>query len=71
MNTLTSKNKNPSQPNIKKTLLLLLLLFLVDDCILMYLKTKILYIYKFLILYVCLFGVFFFLYTLASANLKS
>ena len=47
MNTLTSKNKNPNQPNIKKTLLLFFFFVLVDDCILMYLETTILSIYKF------------------------
>ena len=52
---------------LKKKLFLSLL---VNDYILMYLKTTILCIYNFLILYECLFEVFFFLYTLALASLK-
>ena len=40
---------------------------LVNDCILMYLETTILYIYNFLILYGCLFGVYFlFIFSLYS-----
>ena len=60
MNALTSKKKikNPSQPSIKKNIILFLYLsLLVNDYILMYLETTILSIYKFLILYGCLFGV--------------
>ena len=49
----------------------LFLSLLVNDCILMYLEIIILYIYNSLILYGCLFGVFFFLYTPALASLKS
>ena len=64
------KKKKPSQPIIKKKYLFLSLL--IDDCILMYLETIILCIYNFLILYGYLFGVLFFLiYILVSANLKS
>ena len=61
MNALTSKKKKkyPNQLNIKKEIILFLSLW-VNDCILMYLKTTILYIYNFLILYKCLFEVFFF-----------
>ena len=50
MNALTStKKKNPSQLNIKKKniILHLFLSLLVDDCILMYLETIILYTYNF------------------------
>ena len=57
-----------------KKIILFLFLFLsllVNDCILMYLEIIILYIYNSLILYGCLFGVFFFLYTPALASLKS
>ena len=52
------KKKNPSKPSIKKKIILFLLL-LVNDCILMYLETTILCSYNFLILYGCLFEVFF------------
>ena len=62
MNALTSKKK--------KFILFLFMFLLVNDCILMYLKITILCIYKFLILYGCLFGVFFFFYS-DPANLKS
>ena len=62
----TTTTKIPSQPSIKKNIILFLFLFLyllVNDCILMYLETMILNIHNFLILYGCLFGVFFFLST--------
>ena len=42
----------------------LFLPLLVNDCILMYLETTILYIYNFLVLYKYLFGVFFFFFSL-------
>ena len=72
VNTLTlSKKRNHSQPSIRKTLFYFCLSSLVNDCILMYLETMILSIYNFLILHGCLFGVFFFLHTLAPASLKS
>ena len=61
VNALTStkkKKKNHNQPSIKKKKKILSLL--VNDYILMYLKTTILCIYNFLILYECLFEVFFF-----------
>ena len=72
MNALTStkKKKNPSQLSIKKKNIILHFFFLsllVNDCILMYLETTILYIYNFLILYGCLFGVYFlFIFSLYS-----
>ena len=71
MKRLKKKKKNlASLPIIKKKYLFLSLL--IDDCILMYLETMILCIYNFLILYGYLFGVLFFLiYTLVPANLKS
>ena len=70
VNTLTlthkkkKKKKNPSQPSIKKKkhYFVLFLSLLVNDCILMYLEITILCIYKFLILYGCLFGVVFFFF---------
>ena len=72
-NALTStkkKKKNPSQLSIKKKTLFCIFFFLsllVNDCILMYLETTILYIYNFLILYGCLFGVYFlFIFSLYS-----
>jgi len=46
---------------LKKDIILFLL---VNNCILMYLETTTLSIYKFLILYGCLFGVFFFFFIL-------
>ena len=55
------------QPSIKKKNIILFLL--VNYCILMYLEIIILCIYNFLILYRCLFGVFFH-HTLALASLK-
>ena len=67
----STKNNNNNNNNVFLILGWLGFLFLlVDDCILMYLKTTILCIYEFLILYKCLFGVFFSFYTLASASLK-
>ena len=76
MNALTSikkkKKKNPNQPSIKKKkhFFVLFLSLLVNDCILMYLETTILSIYKFLISYLEFFF-FFFTYNLTPANLKS
>ena len=51
---------------LKKYILFLFLFLLVNDSVLIYLETTILYIYNFLILYEHLFGVFFILYTMAS-----
>ena len=61
MNALTSTTKNPSQPSIKKKKknIILFLSLLVNDCILIYLETTILCIYNFLLLYECLFRIFF------------
>ena len=73
MNALTSttkKKKNPSQLGISKKTFFFFWFLLVNDCILMYLKTTILCIYNFLILYRCLFD-FFFSYILAPCSVKS
>ena len=51
--------------------LFLFLSLLVNDYILIYLKTTILYIYNFLILYECLFRIFFFSLYSSLASLKS
>ena len=68
MNALISTKKILASLVFKKHYFVFILL--VDNCILMYLKTKILY--NFLILYGCL-RVFFYFYfnTPVSANLKS
>ena len=78
VNALTSTQKiiiiiikNSNQPSIKKKNIILFLFLLVNDYILMYLKTTILCIYNFLILYGYLLGGFFFFFlTLVPASLK-
>ena len=73
MNALTSTKKKKILASLilkKKNIILhLFLSLLVDDCILMYLETIILYIYNFFnIIWMPIW--IFFLYTLVSANLK-
>ena len=60
------KKKKPNWLSIKKKFIYLFILFLcllLNDCILIYLKTTILSIFKFLKLYGCVFGFFFPLYS--------
>ena len=76
VNALTStKKKILTSLVLKKNIIVFLFLsLLVNDCILMYLEITILCIYNFLILYGCLFEIFFFFFffnTPAPATLKS